>query len=110
MVEHGLLGEVEVPDMASVPLAPELYSVHTKSSCTLDMPQGSLEERISIVAWAELENPVVPEVQVVVVVVEGCEVQKQPLHSLDLFEVGLVHVVVVVNPFYKKKKPFNTQR
>ena len=50
------------------------------------------------------------EVQVVVVVVEGCEVQKQPLHSLDLFEVGLVLVVVVVNSFYKKKKPFNTQR
>ena len=43
----------------------------------------------------------VPEVQVVVV--EGCEVQKQPLHSLDLFEVGPVLVVVVVSPFYKKK-------
>ena len=50
MVEHGLLGEVEVPDMASVLLALELDSVHTKSSCTLDMPQGSLEERISVVA------------------------------------------------------------
>ena len=37
------------------------------------------------------------------VVVEGCEVQKQPPHSLDPFEVGPVLVVVVVNPFYKKK-------
>ena len=44
------------------------------------------------------------------VVVEGCEVQKQPLHSLDLFEVGPVLIVVVVNPFYKKKKLFNIQR
>ena len=41
------------------------------------------------------------------VVVEGCEVRKQPLHLLDLFEVGLILVVVVVNPFYKKKQTFN---
>ena len=38
-----------------------------------------------------------------VVVVEGCEVLKQPLHQLDLFEVDLVLVVVVVVPFYKRK-------
>ena len=41
MVEHGLLGEVEVPDMASVLLAPELETVHTKNSYPLDTPPGS---------------------------------------------------------------------
>ena len=41
MVEHELLEEVEVPDMASVLLAPELETVHTKNSYTLDTPQGS---------------------------------------------------------------------
>ena len=48
-----------------------------------------------------LGNLVVPEVQVAVV--EDCEVPKQPFHQLDLFEVGLVLVVVVVDPFYKRK-------
>ena len=57
----------------------------------------------------ELENLVVLEVRVVVEV-EGCEVLMQPLHQLDLFEVGLVLVVmVVVDPYYKKKYTFNSQ-
>ena len=50
----------------------------------------------------ELGNLVVLEVRVAVV--EGCEVLMQPLHQLDLFEVGLVLVaMVVVDPYYKKK-------
>ena len=39
--------------------------------------------------------------------VEDCEVPKQPLHQVDLFEVGLILVVVVVDPFYKMKRVFN---
>ena len=49
MVEQGL-SEKKVLDMASILLALELDSMHTKSSCTLDMPQESLEERISVEA------------------------------------------------------------
>ena len=57
----------------------------------------------------ELENLVVLEVRVVVEV-KGCEVLMQPLHQLDLFEVGHVLVVmVVVDPYYKKKYTFNSQ-
>ena len=41
MVEHELLEEVEVPDMASALLAPELETAHTKNSYTLDTPRGS---------------------------------------------------------------------
>ena len=50
MVEHELFEEVEEPDMAFVLLAPELEIMHTKSSYKFDMPQGSLEERIPVVA------------------------------------------------------------
>ena len=54
------------------------------------------------------ENLVVLEVRVAVVV--GCEVPMQSLHQPDLFEVGLVLVVmVVVDPYYKKKYTFNSQ-
>ena len=55
-------------------------------------------------AWVGLGNLVVFEVQVVMV--DGCEVQMQmqPLHQSDLFEVNLVLVVmVVVDPYYKKE-------
>ena len=88
--------------MASVMLASELRFVHTRSSCKLDMPQGSQEEKTLTVAWMGLENLVVTEVRVAMV--EGCKVPKQPLHQSDLFEVGLVLVVmVVVDPYYKKE-------
>ena len=52
-------------------------------------------------AWVGLGNLIVLEVQVAVV--EGYEVQKQHLHQLDLFEVGFVLIVVVVDPYYKRK-------
>ena len=53
-------------------------------------------------AWVGLGSLVVPEVRVVVV--EGCEVLKRSLHQHDLFEVGLVLVMmVVVDPYYKKE-------
>ena len=94
--------------MASALLASKLEFEHTKNSYKLDTPQGSQEERILVMAQARLGNPVVPEVQVVVV--EDCEVLKQPLHPLDLFEVGLILFVVVVNPFYKKNQMFNAQK
>ena len=48
-----------------------------------------------------LGNLVALEIRVVIV--EGYEVLKQPLHQLDLFEVGLILVMVVVVPFYKRK-------
>ena len=53
-------------------------------------------------AWVGLESLVVPEVRMVVV--EGCEVSKQPLPQSDLFEVGLVLVVMVVVDLYYKRK------
>ena len=43
------------------------------------------------------------------VVVEDYEVLKQLLHQFDLFEVDLIFVVVVVDPFYKKRRIFNIQ-
>ena len=53
-------------------------------------------------AWVGLGSLVVLEVRMAVV--EGCEVPKQPFHQSDLFEIGLVLVMmVVVDPFYKKK-------
>ena len=100
MVEQKLL--MEEPDLASVSLVFELESGQTKNSYRLDTPQGSWEGKILAEAYARLGNLVVPEVQVAVE--EGCEVLKQPLYQLDLFEVGLVLVaMVVVNPYYKKK-------
>ena len=45
------------------------------------------------------------------VVVEDCEMPKQPFHQLELIEVGLVFIltVVVVDPFYTRKEIFNIQ-
>ena len=52
-------------------------------------------------AWVGLGSLVVPKVQVAVM--EGYEMPKRPLYQPDLFEVGLVLVVVVVDPYYKKE-------
>ena len=87
--------------MTSVLLASELESEHTKNSFRLDTPQGLWEGKILAEAQVGLGNLVVPEVQVAVK--EGCEV----LYQLDLFEVDLV--IVVVDPFYKRKYTFNIQ-
>ena len=83
-------------------MASKPESVHTRSSWKLDMPQGSQEEKIQVVAWVGLENLVVLEVRVAMV--EGCEVPMQPFHQSDLFEVGLILVVMVVVDLYYKKK------
>ena len=73
----------------------------TKSSYTPGTLQGSQKGKILVVAQARLGNQVVLEVWVVV---EDYEVPKYPLHQLDLFEVDLILVVVVVDPFYKEKE------
>ena len=49
MIEHESLGEEE-PDMASVQLAFEPESEHTRNSYKLDMPQESLEGKTQAVA------------------------------------------------------------
>ena len=87
--------------MAFFLLVSELEFEHTKNLYRLDTPQGSWEGKILAVVLVVLENLVVPKVQVMGV--EGYEVLKQPLHQLDLFKVGLVLVLMVVNPFYKRK-------
>ena len=53
-------------------------------------------------AWVGLGSLVVPEVRVAVV--EGCKVPMQPFHQSNLFEVGLVLVMmVVVDPYCKNE-------
>ena len=41
--------------------------------------------------------------------VEDCEVPKQSLHQLDHFEISLILVVVVVDPFLKENEFFFQQ-
>ena len=92
--------------MASVLLVFKLEFGHTKNSYMPDTPQESWEGKIHVVALVGLGNLVALKVRVVV---EGCEVLKQLLHQLELFEVGLALDVVVRDPLYKRKRICNIQ-